>query len=541
MEAQMEALAGAAAKKEACRRSKGRAMIEYDTVSLAVEGYPDQLSCQPSDTVAFHCSARSKTFSVEVARIGADREVVWRRENVPGVERSVAADAYATGANWPVTFSLTIPDDWRSGFYEVAFKADGVEGLEAVSHAFFVVRALRPGRDNAILMVLGTNTYNAYNKWGGECLYTGSPRVSFARPVERGYIVKPTDPDGFDGRSANITPEPDPDHRRLQAYLRDNKITLWTDSAGWYNWERRFARWAEANGITLDYAINSDLEFRPGLLDDYRLMLSVGHDEYWSWGMRDAVDAFVARGGNAAFFSGNAVYWQVRYEDDGRTMVCHKYVARQNDPVMGTDRQHLLSGIWSDPLVGRPENLTTGLSFCRGGYVRFGRGVPRSTGAYTVARPDHWVFAGTELRYGDVFGLGSYIVAYEVDGCEFTLENGLPVPTGRDSTPSDFTILATSPARLLSTAPGNYEHIVPLSYDLNAVGDLEYTATLLFGDASPENMARVANGHAVMGLFQRGGTVFNAGTADWAYGLDRDPLVQQITRNVIARLGQRVR
>ena len=137
-------------------------------------------------------------------------------------------------------------------------------GTEPVSHAFFVVRAAEPGRDTSILMVLGTNTYNAYNKWGGACLYTGSPRVSFQRPLERGFVWKPTDPDGFDGRVMNLTAEPDPDHRRLQAYLADHKVAMWSASGGWFNWERRFVRWAEANGFTLDYAINSDLEFRPG-------------------------------------------------------------------------------------------------------------------------------------------------------------------------------------------------------------------------------------------------------------------------------------
>lgn len=252
--------------------------------------------------------------------------------------------------------------------------------------------------------------------------------------------------------------------------------------------------------------------------------------------MRDTVDGFVKRGGNVAFFSGNTVYWQVRYEDDGRTMVCHKYVAREKDPVMGTDRQHLLTSIWSDPLVGRPENETTGLSFCRGGYVRFGGAVPRSTGAYTVCRPDHWVFEGTGLRYGDGLGLGSNIVGYEVDGCDFDLRDGMPRPTGKDATPGDFVILATAPAHLISNVPGNNEMAILLSYDPNGIGDLEYTATTLLGSSSPENTARLAHGHAVMGLFQRGGSVFNAGTTDWAYGLDNDPLVQRITKNVLTRL-----
>lgn len=510
--------------------------LQYDMPTLSVEGYPSQLSYAPGETVAFHCSARTSTFSVEIARIGDGREVVWRCDGIQGEFHAMPANAYADGANWPVSFTFSIPETWRSGFYEVTLRGDGVQGRSAVSHAFFVVRSARPGQDASMLLVLSTNTYNAYNKWGGECLYTGKSRVSFARPIERGYLVKPED-NGFDGRNANVTPYPDPDHVQLQEYLRRNQIALWSASGGWWNWERRFVHWAERNGYRIDYAINSDLEFRPEILDPYRLMVSMGHDEYWSWGMRDAVDNFVNRGGNVAFFSGNCCYWQVRYEDDGRTMVCHKYNARANDPVMGTDRQHLLTSIWSDPLIGRPENKTTGLSFCRGGYIRFGKGVPRSSGAYTVCRPDHWVFDGTDLCYGDALGLGSYIVTYEVDGCAFNLVNGLPVPTYEDGTPEGFTILATAPARLLSNTPTRRQMIVPLAYDPDkGLGDLEYTATILFGDDSPENKERVAHNYAVMGVYSRGGTVFNAGTTDWAYGLDNDLLVQQITRNVLDRL-----
>jgi hypothetical protein len=352
-----------------------------------------------------------------------------------------------------VTFAFTIPSDWLSGFYEVTLTGDGVSGPEATSQAFFVLRSAAPGKDATSVLVIGTNTWNAYNKWGGECLYTGVPKVSFQRPVERGYLTKPIDSDGFDGRAGNISPEPDPDHNRLQKYLTDHKVAMWSCSAGWHNWERRFVQWAEGAGFRFDYAINSDLEFRPEILEPYKLMLSVGHDEYWSWAMRDTVDAHLQRGGNLAMFSGNAVYWQVRYEDDGRTMVCHKYAARENDPVMGTDRQRQLTSIWSDPLVGRPENRLTGLSFCRGGYVRFGSAVPRSTGAYSVWRPKHWAFEGTGLRYGDALGLGSYIIAYEVDGCEFTLRDGLPYATGAEGTPKDMEILATSPAHLISNGP----------------------------------------------------------------------------------------
>ena len=293
------------------------------------------------------------------------------------------------------------------------------------------------GATTDALLVLGTNTYNAYNKWGGECLYTGVPRVSFQRPIERGYLTRPIDPDGFDGRAANVTPEPDPDHSRLQRYLTEHRVPMWTCSAGWHNWERRFVRWAEGAGFRFDYAINSDLEFRPEILEPYRLLLSVGHDEYWSWGMRDTVDAHLGRGGNFAMFSGNAVYWQVRYEDGGDTMVCHKYAARENDPVMGTDRQRELTGIWSDPLIGRPGEPHHRPVFCRGGYVRFGRCVPRSPGAYTIQQPEALGLRGHRSSATATRSASArYIVAYEVDGCELAFRDGVPYPTGSEGTPT---------------------------------------------------------------------------------------------------------
>lgn len=259
--------------------------------------------------------------------------------------------------------------------------------------------------------------------------------------------------------------------------------------------------------------------------------VSVGHDEYWSWAMRDALEAYVERGGNLAFFSGNAVCWQVRLEDEGATMICYKDRYAE-DPVFAVDPRRATT-MWCSQVTGRPENELTGVSFSRGGYVRMGRAVPRGSGGYTIWRPDHWALAGTDLRYGDLFGARDAIAVYELDGCEMTLsqEDGLPVPTGRDGTPEDFTILATAPARLHSRDE------LSSRYRPAERGDLEATAVAVFGDDSPAHVARLAHNHAVMGTYTRGGTVFTTGGTDWAYGLaGHDPAVERITRNVLDRL-----
>lgn len=495
-----------------------------------IEGYPDRLSYRPGDTVSFACRTRSTSFAVEVARVGATREIVWRRNDVPGRWQDVPEGASARGCDWAESFHYEIPQGQRSGYYEVVLRAvDEFDGRLAEHVGFFAVRPERvSSAEQRLLLVLATNTYNAYNDWGGPSLYTGGTKVSFHRPFAPGFLRKPEP----HVRYPNVTDIDDPEHEHFRSWADVHGLARWSGSAGWHNWERVFVAWAEREGYTVDVVVSADLEFHPEVLEGQRLVVSVGHDEYWSWGMRDTLEAHIARGGNAAFFSGNAVFWQVRYEDDGTTMVCYKS-AHHDDPLYGTDDQERTTTMWCSALVGRPENLLTGVSFSRGGYVRMGRAVPRASGGYTVWRPEHWVFSGTGLRYGDVFGTRDAVVAYEVDGCELQLsdEDGLPGPTGRDGTPGEFVVLATAPARLWARDE------LPSRYRSGEPGDLETIAEAVFGDASSPHVARLAHNHAVMGTYTRGGTVFTAGTTDWAYGLaGRDPEVCKVTRTVLDRL-----
>ena len=244
-------------------------------------------------------------------------------------------------------------------------------------------------------------------------------------------------------------------------------------------------------------------------------MLSVGHDEYWSAPMRDSLEGFVGAGGNAAFFSGNVSWWQVRSEEEGRALVCWKD-EMERDPHFASGDHATLSTLWCHRLIGRPENLLTGVSFAYGGYHGFFSGTPQ-TGAYTVHRPGHWMFAGTGLKQGDLLGEKDQIVSYECDGCEFELVGGLPVPTCRDGTPDTFEILATAPASLSD-------------------GDdsIAMASEAIYG---PGAGRRLTEGAAVLGTFSRGGTVVTTGCTDWCMGLKGgDPAVDRITRNILDRL-----
>ena len=438
--------------------------------SPLVEGYTNQLSYLPGEEIEFHVSSAADQFSLEIARLGAERHVVFTKADIPGTLHLTPAAASSLGCGWPTTFRLQVPENWKSGYYSGRMQVVMPGGRKSQSELFFVVRSADPGINTKILLQLSTNTYNAYCNWGGYSLYAYNGkdkvqgrRVSFDRPIAGQFA----------------------------------------------NWELPFVQWAEKAGYVLDYAVNSDLEFHPEMLQSYRLVLSVGHDEYWSSPMRDNLEKFIADGGNVAFFSGNSVCWQVRSENSGRALTCWKQ-SFKDDPLFKSGDYKLLSTLWSHYLVARPENTLTGVGFLHGGYHRSHGEFMDGPAAFTVHRPEHWLFADTGVKRGDTFGGKDTIVGYECDGCEFTMRDGLPVPTHRDGTPQSFVILGSCPARW-------------------APDDCEWY----------EKWEKGRTGAAILGTYTRGGTVVTTGTTDWSHGLrGKDPVVIQITRNVLNRLSK---
>ncbi len=121
---------------------------------------------------------------------------------------------------------------------------------------------------------------------------------------------------------------------------------------------------------------------------------------------------------------------------------------------------------------------------------------------YTVTNGTHWVLDGTGLSDGDTFGAGTSvddtILGYETDAA---LTNGADPPQvlGTDGTPMSFVVLASA--------------------------DLTDWASQA--------------GRATMGIYQRNGIVFTAGTVNWAGGLSSNAAatpVDRITRNLVDAL-----
>jgi hypothetical protein len=107
----------------------------------------------------------------------------------------------------------------------------------------------------------------------------------------------------------------------------------------------------------------------------HKIVLSVGHDEYWSAQEKNKVENARNAGVNLAFFSGNEVYWKTRWENsiDGsstpfRTLVCYKegYEGDRSCGGKCDPLPNIWTGLWRSggefPLTDafKPENALTG-------------------------------------------------------------------------------------------------------------------------------------------------------------------------------------
>ena len=172
----------------------------------------------------------------------------------------------------------------------------------------------------------------------------------------------PTERDDRKARPVYRGEEPDVDGTIYQEYRFANGYPGFMGSAGWFTYERRFVEWAEARGLRVRLRGVERPRARPRRRRRLRPRARRRSRRVLVGRPAGADRGSTSRsGGNYASMSGNTMFWQVRLEDaTGRAMVCHKYRGPRERPRVGTDAQATMTGMWGDPMVGRPETALLG-------------------------------------------------------------------------------------------------------------------------------------------------------------------------------------
>jgi hypothetical protein len=339
-------------------------------------------------------------FKLDLWRYGAKKEIVrdlgWYDEHGPRATMQITPDGdYSqTGVLWnkygyvnPLLHQY-VEAPQRSGLYY--FRAKAASGAE-----FAFPWIVAPAVPLAKIAVLASNiTWNAYNNFGGRSNYINPDRLP-ATPIvnARLELKRYTDSHGITYDTADYAPlsfdRPElinhiDEHEEITDPI-EGRAACHVAPAEW-----RLLGWLERECFAYDYYAETHLHDGTLELDRYQVLIISTHPEYWSKAMYFMVKSWInERGGKLMYLGGNGLNCEVEFADP-TTAIYRNGDARAMKEGNFESRFHMT--------VESEANLL-GVVFTETGVM---------TGApFRALDADHWVFAGTGLRNGDLFGLAS--------------------------------------------------------------------------------------------------------------------------------------
>jgi methionine-rich copper-binding protein CopC len=464
-----------------------------------IQGFADPFSVNVGNSISFKIESPATSFVIDIYRMGyyggdGARLITSLTPNISVSQNQPSCDTdSATGlvdcGSWGVSATWNVPATAVSGVYFAhIYRTDGVSDENQIP---FVVT--NDASTSDVVMMTNDETWQAYNDWGGYSLYSGSAGDSAGSQLDPGRAVEVSYNRPFATRFDSIDP--------------DGRTFFFAD-------EFPMIEFLEENGYNVSYVSQADVS-APGaasMLEQHKVFLTAGHSEYWDVGARSNVTAARDAGVNLAFFAGNLMWWETRWAPDSngenyRTLITYKESldSAQTDPDDPPD----WTGNWRDPRFsppaggGQPENALTGqlwmVNCCS-----YSDQVP-----YAYSKLNIWKnTAVAELQPGQTYSMPPETLGYEWDE---PVDNGFQ-PAGEID--------------LSQTC----EDVSQLLLDIRS-------------DVGPGEACNSMTLYKAAG----GALVFDAGTVQWAWGLNSnhdgdsnnppDPVMEQVTVNILADMG----
>jgi len=331
--------------------------VQHPSVSGQIEGYASAVSAQQGDTVTLYVTSTAASWTATAFRMGWYGGIlarqVWQSAPQPGVHQPAATRDPATSmisAPWAPSLRVPITADWPPGDY--LFKLVSSDGWDS-----YIPLTVRDDASHApILIINSVTTWQAYNLWGGYDLYSGRP------PVARATVVS-----------------------------FDRPYELGNGSGDFLGNEERLVKLVEKEGLDVSYTTDVDIDEHPSLLLNHRVVVSLGHDEYYSLVMRDALAAARDHGVNLVFLGANAIYRHIRLQPSalGPDRIEVNYRVASLDPEDGVDDADVTVQ-WRNPPNNRPESSLLGEMYQCNPILD----------DLVVTDPSAWIYAGTGLTAG---------------------------------------------------------------------------------------------------------------------------------------------
>jgi putative cell wall-binding protein len=163
---------------------------EVERKTSSIQGYADKPSYHPGDRVNMYISSQY-AYGAEIYRMGYyDGEGAELKKTFGYIsaynQSNVKINPANLNANWIKNVHFSIPLDWESGMYLIKL-------VDYRLNASYIPIVVNSTEKNEIGIVMATNTYQAYNNWGGKSFYGYNStnkepaiKLSYHRPYQEG-------------------------------------------------------------------------------------------------------------------------------------------------------------------------------------------------------------------------------------------------------------------------------------------------------------------------------------------------------------------
>ncbi len=450
--------------------------IPHGVVPGAIEGFADENYVATGARVTLYVSTRAPSYRVEAFRMGyyggTGARLVWTSRRLRA--RRQPACTLTTGinmvscANWHASMRLRISRAFVQGDYLLKLVADSrIQG-------YVLLTVWDPSSRATYLLMNRSFVEQGWNTFGGFSYYQGEGACAPDEPV---YPVC----------------------NRARVVSFDRPYDTGDGASDFLGDEYPLIRFCEEHGLDVAYVTDVTVTEHPSIVARHKVLLSLGHDESWSYQERVGVDEAEARGMNIVFFGAASILRHVRLQASrlGPDREEVDYRDADEDPLNGHASPMLVTGnTWDAP----PTDWTAdGLI----GEVYSGYLEPGLTAPFKVADASSWVFHGTGLHDGSTL---PDVIASDIDHV---------IPSS--ITPRNLTVLGHSP--------------IPLS--------LVYTNQGTWGDDTYSDMTYYTDPRSHAGIIDTGDNNWiNAMGTCPRRGRCAAPDLAVITGNILALFGR---
>ena len=352
--------------KKICLKNIGNSKILINKISLielglneitipslnnSIEGYIEKNSFFAGEEIEIKCHTFYEKFNVEFFKYPFLNDKIISFNDISGIKQKYNFNAYLNGADWKTTNKFIIPNHWASGLYMIKLFDKKTE--------FFFSFVIKDKISKEITILTPTNTWQAYNEWGGASFY----KYNLNRKEKKTNVNILN----FNRPNLSSSPFQESDH------LADQEIY--------------FYKWIDENKY--NYSTIDDLDLHNNYdLSKTKILVINNHSEYWTKNMVDNLQNYLTRGGNLINLSGNNIFWKSVINNNQLETI--KYLGSHS---LKKER----SGMWR--YLNKSESSILGSSYDTRGYKTYA--------PYKVKTRRHWILKDTNLNESSIFGFNN--------------------------------------------------------------------------------------------------------------------------------------